>query len=323
MKNNIKKVLSNKIFIFSLGALIFGSLGVSASTLFPSNNVTYNNTVSGLNSTNVQGAIDELYNACFPQKVSATGDIILETTTIVSQDDGLYKDEYENGKYTYKGTNPNNYINFNNETWRIISINPNKSIKIIRNSTIGKIEWDSSGSHGDNNWTRPASLNTYLNETYYNKLNTDIKNKILKTEYNIGGFNNNKIDMQTIIEYENWRIWNGKVALPTMSEYIRANSSTNCDTFNKHQDNYTLCKNTNWMVLSDRDWYILTPPNLVEPNHTEIMSSYNVFTVQTSNSYCSSYYANISRGIRPVVTLSSEVQITSGTGTAQDPYQIK
>ena len=45
-----------------------------------------------------------------------------ETTTIggqpvevVTTGDGLYKDEYEEGKYTYKGANPNNYITFNNE----------------------------------------------------------------------------------------------------------------------------------------------------------------------------------------------------------------
>ena len=40
----------------------------------------------------------------------------------VTEGDGLYKDEYEEGKYTYKGVNPNNYITFNNEMWRIISI---------------------------------------------------------------------------------------------------------------------------------------------------------------------------------------------------------
>ena len=36
--------------------------------------------------------------------------------------DGLYQDEYESGRYFYKGANPNNYITFNNETWRILSV---------------------------------------------------------------------------------------------------------------------------------------------------------------------------------------------------------
>ena len=41
------------------------------------------------------------------------------------ENDGLYKDMYEEGKYIYKGGNPNNYITFNNEMWRILSIENN------------------------------------------------------------------------------------------------------------------------------------------------------------------------------------------------------
>ena len=39
----------------------------------------------------------------------------------VTSGDGLYGDEYTSGRYVYRGTNPNNYIMFNNELWRIIS----------------------------------------------------------------------------------------------------------------------------------------------------------------------------------------------------------
>ena len=41
--------------------LIFGTAGVYAATYFPSDDVTYDNSESGLSSTDVQGAIDELY----------------------------------------------------------------------------------------------------------------------------------------------------------------------------------------------------------------------------------------------------------------------
>ena len=49
----------------------------------------------------LQGAIDELYGVC-TAPVSA-GDSILDNTDIVTSGDGLYEDEYEEGKYTYKG----------------------------------------------------------------------------------------------------------------------------------------------------------------------------------------------------------------------------
>ena len=64
IKEKIKKTLKNRIFMFVLTALIFCVVGVSAATYFPSNDVAYDNTQSGLTSTNVQEAIDELYKNC-------------------------------------------------------------------------------------------------------------------------------------------------------------------------------------------------------------------------------------------------------------------
>ncbi len=64
MKNKIKKVFKNRIFICILTALITGTVSVCAITYFPSNQVTYDNKTSGLKSSDVQGAIDELYNTC-------------------------------------------------------------------------------------------------------------------------------------------------------------------------------------------------------------------------------------------------------------------
>ena len=97
-------------------------MGVYAATYFPSNDVTYDNSSSGLKSTDVQGAIDELYNTC--KKPSTGGDGILDKEPIVTSGDGLYEDEYEEGRYFYKGADPNNYVTFNNEQagWRIMSI---------------------------------------------------------------------------------------------------------------------------------------------------------------------------------------------------------
>ena len=71
MKEKFRKVFKNSIFIFVLGVLVSGVVGVCAVTYFPSGDVTYDNTESGLESTNVQGAIDELYSACSHPKYLA------------------------------------------------------------------------------------------------------------------------------------------------------------------------------------------------------------------------------------------------------------
>ena len=160
MKEKIKKIIKGYLPGFITGIIVCGTVSVIAATYFPSSDVTYDNSNTGMSSTNVQRAIDELYNVCFPPKTG--GEWVLDNTDLVTSGDGLYKDEYEDGRYFYKGSNPNNYVTFNNEVsgWRIISIEKDGSIKIMRNNSIGNQTWNSSNS---NNWARPASLNTYLN----------------------------------------------------------------------------------------------------------------------------------------------------------------
>ncbi len=56
LKKNIKLVIG-----FIIGGIVFGTLGVYAATTLLSQSVYYNNSTSGASSTNVQGALDELY----------------------------------------------------------------------------------------------------------------------------------------------------------------------------------------------------------------------------------------------------------------------
>ena len=54
------------------------------------------------------------------------------TDNVVSSGDGLYEDQYETGRYVYRGSEPNNYIMFNDELWRIIAKEADGTYKIIR-----------------------------------------------------------------------------------------------------------------------------------------------------------------------------------------------
>ena len=72
----------------------------------------------------------------------------------------------------YEGKNPNNYIWFNNEYWRIIGVfdsvshgQSNKNlVKIIREDALYGLAWDKSNT---NNWNT-SSLKSLLNGAYYN-----------------------------------------------------------------------------------------------------------------------------------------------------------
>ena len=306
------KEFSKKYLIgFILGVLSAGIISAYAAAYFPSNQTTYDNTNSELKSENVQDAIDELYGVCFPPKA---GDTILDNTDIVTSGDGLYEDEYEDGRYFYKGANPNNYVTFNNEQagWRIVSIEPDGTIKIMRTANAGSRAWDSSDS---NNWARPASLNTYLNGTYYNGLNITAKSQIVAKDWSIGAVTYDNNNLATQINNENGTKWNGKVALVTVSEYIRSNSNKNkCGSFSLNNDNYNSCVNTGWMDTTTLSyWWTLSP---------RAGNSNNVFIVNSDGNIYNDSASLTDDAVRPAVYLSSEVKITGGNGSLNSPYEI-
>ncbi len=106
--------------------------------------------------------------------------------------DGLYKvyhnnlselnSEWNKTEYRYAGVNPDNYVKFNNELWRIIGLvnvqtttsgRVEQRVKIIRTNGIsgqrdfGTYAWDRGGSGYSNNWTT-SKLKDMLNGIYYN-----------------------------------------------------------------------------------------------------------------------------------------------------------
>ena len=83
---------------------------------------------------------------------------------------GLKKDNTEDKNIRYYGSNPNNYVSFNNELWRIIGVFGN-NVKLVRKDSLGSLSWDSSessinGGFGVNEWSQ-ADLKNYLNTMYY------------------------------------------------------------------------------------------------------------------------------------------------------------
>lgn len=83
---------------------------------------------------------------------------------------GLKKDNTSDANIRYEGSNPNNYVKFNDELWRIIGVFGD-NIKLVRNEALGDLSWDSSESSinrglGVNEWSR-SDLKEYLNTMYY------------------------------------------------------------------------------------------------------------------------------------------------------------
>ena len=71
---------------------------------------------------------------------------------VVTTGDGLYKDDSVAGvdnndgttsyRYVYKGVSPNNYIKLGNDMYRIIALETDGTLKVIKNEKVGNIPFD-------------------------------------------------------------------------------------------------------------------------------------------------------------------------------------
>ena len=234
-------------------------------------------------------------------------------------------------EYRYRGASPKNYVTFNNEVWRIIGIFPTDDgtgkienrIKLIRNESIGNKYWDTSNS---NNWAKPATLNTELNTTYLNSLDSTAQNMISNTKYYLGGYNNTlKIQKDVMYQYErkingstyyygsNPNSWIGKLAFMYASDYGYA-ASDECTANLFDYDNAT-CKNNNWLYNIKVDEWIL--PQFA---NTSSVAFYVFSSGFVSNGSDVSEYQI---AVRPVLYLISSAQITGGNGTSSSPYTLE
>ncbi len=252
--------------------------------------------------------------------ISAKGNIASKEITpndlknkVVISGDGLYKDTYEDKRYIYRGTNPDNYIKFNNELWRIISIESNDTLKIMKNEIVGIKSWDTTGATlGSNDWVRPSDINKYLNNEYYNSFSTESQNQIQQNEFSIGPAIVNNEDLVAQIASENSVKWSGNVGLINLSDFFRANTNTDkCGNYKLHYDNKDICKKSNYIVPSTSIWTITVNQN----------DNTSVFRIGAGGNPGWAHALYNDAGINPTVYLKSSIKLF-GLGTVDNPYII-
>ncbi len=285
MKENIKVVFGIVI------GLSLGSVGVFASSVIASKDVSYENTLS--NVANVQEAIEELYT--LTKENEPNGHIIVE-----------------NG-VRYTGASPNNYVSFNGELWRIIGIFDGK-IKIIKNESIGSKVWN---SEQKNDW-ESSSLYQYLNTTYYDSLNATSKNMVENATWNTGGWNTSDVTVAQLYEYEKTVPAKGStttsvvgyIGLMSASDYGYA--SSRCYTGTQTLSNYQNCISTNW--LKGLEEWMLT---------TYSTGELDVFYVIAGGYVGGRGTVTATRLVRPSLYLKANVRISGGAGTSVNPYLLE
>lgn len=321
-KNNkkwrLRRIFKNRMFIFVMTALVFSIIGVSAATYFPSNQVTYDNKTSGLSSTNVQGAIDELYNTCF-QTFNPGPGIDVINQLLEKYPDQLYTDEH--GNIRYYGANPNNYVNFNNELWRIIG-RIEGQLKIVKDESIGDMQWASNYS---TNWNN-ASLKSYLNGEYYNSIEATYKNMIVYHTFYLGG-PTSLSDMTSSDWYSAERSSNVYGTNPTSttqyigliypSDYGYAAGEA-CKSFSLTDFGRNGCYNIDYIYNEDTEW--TQTPNAINKDYIIVRAGYSAMS-GASGVISNMYFG--SSGVRPTLYLKVNIQITGGNGSKSNPFTIE
>ena len=276
---------------------------------------------------------------------------------------GLKKDNTPDQNIRYYGSDPNNYVRFNNELWRIIGVFGN-NVKLIRSETLGNLSWDSSEStinngYGVNEWSQ-SDLKNYLNTMYYEGTTV--------TCYN--GQNNqtticptNKLDDASKSLIDNHICNTGAAEFNTRTDTLsfynaeRGTKGKICSSGNQCND--TVERTTTWTGYVGlpyvTDWAYASSESICETNmdakdssNAPICKNNNwMHYGSTSNDvtwYLSpiavtsdasivwrvhgggragSSFASYAFAFFPAIYLKSNILIESGTGTSSDPYILK
>lgn len=112
----------------------------------------------------------------------------------VTSGDGLYKSSYEEGRYIYRGTDPNNYVSVDGELWRIISVEADGTLKIVRKEALFRKSFDVVSNkdgfcyqnNGCSAWAKTSSLLNTPEEfrIYYPNGNPEKDTRLLKGKVN-------------------------------------------------------------------------------------------------------------------------------------------
>ncbi len=255
----------------------------------------------------------------------------------------------ENG-YRYEGKNPNNYIWFNNEYWRIIGVfdsashgQSNKNlVKIIRDDVLDGLAWNKSNT---NDW-ETSSLKSLLNGAYYNAqdgtnsgycygysttatancdytkrgIQAGYRGMIASVTWHLGGYLSTSATTSAFYGYERGTtVYSGRptsttgyIGLMYPSDYGYSVLSSSCArTTNLGSYNSAKCAGQSWLYGKGYEW-TLTP-----------YSSYSDSGfILRYNGYVHGSTAINGCGSRPVLYLDASVYKIDGDGSLNNPYIV-
>lgn len=261
---------------------------------------------------------------------------------------GLYRTSDDDGAtYYFRGDVKNNYVSFANQLWRIVRINGDESIRLIKSESIG-----------DSKFNEQAELSKYVGFTYDNASACTQESPCI-SNYNTSSkaFTNSKtVTNSTVKTYlENWyknnlSSYDSKIALTKFcndtttddssskayNRMVNGAPSLTCqDTSETFGGLYKLkigLINADEMLMAGVSWTDPAKSNYLEYNSqtwsltpSTISSSSHAAGLMGDYGNLSFYAADINGAyaIRPVINLNASTQISSGNGSESNPFVVK
>ncbi len=323
-----------------------GSLNCSNST------ATYNQQYNRVEISQINGG----YTSCTLNYTDSSSKVNLATyiTGLSGTTQGTGQVVNEKG-YRYEGKNPNNYVWFNNEYWRIIGVfdtevvksdNTTESkslIKIIRADVLDGLAWHKSNT---NDWTA-ASLNKLLNGAYYNAqdgtnsgycygygtvvtANCDYTKKGIQSGYRgmianvtwyLGGYSSASATAESFYGYERGTtVYSGRPTSTTGYIGLMYPSDYGYSVLSSSCARTTNLSSYNTATCAGQSW-LYGKGN--EWTLTPFSSTGSrVFYLDFYGDLYDSRYASNGHGGRPVLYLDASVHKIDGEGTLDKPYII-
>ena len=290
------------------------------------------NVNSGVNAVGVE------YNDEYQPEEGTLAYAILgaNNSNVVTSGDGLYKSTLTDGgepTYYYKGNVENNYVSFANQTWRVVRINEDRSIRLIMEDGINdnttktfnrtKRDQYKYFYYSESNVDGGAMkiLNDWYNAnlaTYDSKIATSTYCESARTKFDKNGWSSGNASMEITKNYvPNFScptdangygiIVNQKIGLITLDEAAMAGVPMRTGT----QTN-----NTNTYLHNGTDYWTMSPAGVydnVSLAYVWFIESDGFIQYRNVNSYLV---------LRPIISLNPDVVVT-GTGESGNMWVVQ
>lgn len=217
------------------------------------------------------------------QMANMLSTIIKKNNPTVEDGDGLYQIKNE---YVFKGKEVNNYVMYSNRLFRIMRVNEDNSVKLISSDNQTVLIWGNESEYASSNVYRYMNPQENVEHTgiLYDSFNQP--NVYLDiTPWCEGKVQGNSLDCEKNNQDD-------FVTLLTIEDYIAANG----------KDSYLNDGKATWLLGLDE-----------EGSNLYLSKSGSVAPANNDDGF----------GIKPVITIKNNIDVVSGDGTKDNPYQLE